>query len=109
MLIFPNVIEDYEELEMLIDRSNLLAESFEYISGAVPSSLQAGLYMEFKDENATGPGVLREWVSLVCQAIFDPENGLYVACPLNRRRFYPSAGKFAFSCCILLNFFPMNA
>ncbi|CAO2823592.1 unnamed protein product [Amaranthus hypochondriacus] len=91
MLIFPDVNEDYEELEMIIDRSNLLAESFEYISGANPSSLQAGLYMEFKDENATGPGVLREWVSLVCQAIFDPENGLYVACPLNRRRFYPSA------------------
>ncbi|XP_074270165.1 E3 ubiquitin-protein ligase UPL5-like isoform X2 [Silene latifolia] len=91
MLMFPEVREDYEELhEMLIDRSQLLAESFEYISSAEPSSLHAGLFMEFKNEEATGPGVLREWFCMVCQAIFDPQNALFVACPLDRRRFYPN-------------------
>lgn len=91
MLLLPEIREDYEELhEMLIDRSNLLAESFEYISRATPSSLHAGLFMEFKNEEATGPGVLREWFFLVCQAIFDPQNALFVSCPLDRRRFFPS-------------------
>jgi E3 ubiquitin-protein ligase NEDD4 len=49
--------------------------------------------MEFKNEEATGPGVLREWFFLVTQAIFDPQNALFVACPSDRRRFYPNPGK----------------
>jgi len=94
MMMFPEVKEDYEELhEMLIDRSQLLAESFEYIARADAESLHAGLFMEFKNEEATGPGVLREWFFLVCQAIFNPQNALFVACPNDRRRFYPSPGK----------------
>ncbi|KAJ7946380.1 E3 ubiquitin-protein ligase UPL5 [Quillaja saponaria] len=91
MMMFPEVKEDYEELhEMLIDRSQLLAESFEYIAHAEPESLLGGLFMEFKNEEATGPGVLREWFFLVCQAIFNPENALFVACPNDRRRFFPN-------------------
>ncbi|KAF7803833.1 E3 ubiquitin-protein ligase UPL5 isoform X1 [Senna tora] len=91
MMMFPEVKEDYEELhEMLIDRSQLLAESFEYIARAEPESLHAGLFMEFKNEEATGPGVLREWFFLVCQAIFNPQNALFVACPTDRRRFLPN-------------------
>ncbi|KAL5583284.1 hypothetical protein UlMin_015726 [Ulmus minor] len=91
MMMFPEVKEDYEELhEMLIDRSQLLAESFEYIAQAEPTSLQAGLFMEFKNEEATGPGVLREWFFLVCKAIFDPQNALFVAGPNDRRRFFPN-------------------
>ena len=94
MMMFPEAKEDYEELhEMLIDRSQLLAESFEYIQRAEPEALHAGLFMEFKNEEATGPGVLREWFFLVCQAIFNPENALFVACPNDRRRFYPNPGK----------------
>ncbi|KAM6585610.1 hypothetical protein CsatB_012612 [Cannabis sativa] len=91
MMMFPEVKEDYEELhEMLIDRSQLLAESFEYILKTEPQSLHGGLFMEFKNEEATGPGVLREWFFLVCQAIFNPENALFVACPNDCRRFYPN-------------------
>ncbi|CAB4275653.1 unnamed protein product [Prunus armeniaca] len=91
MMMFPDVKEDYEELhEMLIDRSQLLAESFEYIGRAEPESLHGGLFMEFKNEEATGPGVLREWFFLVCQAIFNPQNALFVACPHDHRRFYPN-------------------
>ncbi|XVE51003.1 hypothetical protein DITRI_Ditri02bG0003300 [Diplodiscus trichospermus] len=91
MMMFPELKEDYEELhEMLIDRSQLLVESFEYISHAKPESLHAGLFMEFKNEEATGPGVLREWFFLVCQAIFNPENALFVPCSNDRRRFFPN-------------------
>ncbi|XP_022716206.1 E3 ubiquitin-protein ligase UPL5-like isoform X2 [Durio zibethinus] len=91
MMMFPEVKEDYDELhEMLIDRSQLLAESFEYIARADPESLHAGLFMEFKNEEATGPGVLREWFFLVCQAIFNPENALFVPCSNDRRRFFPN-------------------
>ncbi|XWS15484.1 hypothetical protein CRYUN_Cryun34aG0004500 [Craigia yunnanensis] len=91
MMMFPEVKEDYEELhEMLIDRSQLLAESFEYIARADPESLHSGLFMKFKNEEATGPGVLREWFFLVCQAIFNPENALFVPCPNDRRRFFPN-------------------
>ncbi|XP_023517605.1 E3 ubiquitin-protein ligase UPL5-like isoform X1 [Cucurbita pepo subsp. pepo] len=91
MLMFPEPTEDYEELqEMLIDRSQLLEESFEYISNASVEALRHGLFMEFKNEEATGPGVLREWFFLVSKAIFNPQNALFVACPNDRRRFFPN-------------------
>jgi E3 ubiquitin-protein ligase NEDD4 len=94
MMMFPEVKEDYEELhEMLIDRSQLLAESFEYIVHANSDALHGGLFLEFKNEEATGPGVLREWFFLVTQALFDPQNALFVPCPSDRRRFYPNPGK----------------
>lgn len=93
MMMLPEVKDEYGELhEMLIDRSHLLAESFEYIARADADSLRAGLFMEFKNEEATGPGVLREWFFLVCQAIFNPQNALFVACPNDRRRFFPNPG-----------------
>nr|XP_027085814.1 E3 ubiquitin-protein ligase UPL5-like isoform X1 [Coffea arabica] len=91
MMLLPEVKDDYEELhEMLIDRSQLLSESFEYIANAASDSLRAGLFMEFKNEEATGPGVLREWFFLVCQEIFNPQNALFKACPKDRRRFFPN-------------------
>ncbi|TKY72231.1 E3 ubiquitin-protein ligase UPL5 [Spatholobus suberectus] len=91
MMLFPAVREDYDLFhEMLIDRSQLLAESFEYIGKAKPESLRSGLFMEFKNEEATGPGVLREWFVLVCRAIFNPQNALFLACPNDCRRFYPN-------------------
>ncbi|KAI3861239.1 hypothetical protein MKX03_016661 [Papaver bracteatum] len=69
----------------------LLAESFEYISKADVKDLRYGrLFMEFKNEVATGPGVLREWFCAVCQAICNPQNALYQACPDDKRRFFPN-------------------
>ncbi|WOH14923.1 hypothetical protein DCAR_0934453 [Daucus carota subsp. sativus] len=76
---------------MLIDRSRLLEDSFEYIAHSEAETLRASLDLQFKDEEATGPGVLREWFVLVCQAIFDPRNALFVACPNDRRRFFPNS------------------
>ncbi|KAL6567544.1 hypothetical protein OROGR_001212 [Orobanche gracilis] len=91
MMFLTEVKADFHELhEMLIDRSNLLAESFEYIINADLESLRAGLFIEFKNEEATGPGVRREWFFCVCQAIFNPQNPLFVACPNDCRRFSPN-------------------
>ncbi|KAI4295165.1 hypothetical protein MLD38_040600 [Melastoma candidum] len=91
MMLFPETKEDFEEQhEMLIDRSHILSESFEYISQAESNSLHSGMFMEFKNEEATGPGVLREWFVLVFQAIFNEENALFLSCPNDQRRFYPN-------------------
>ncbi|CAH8297029.1 unnamed protein product [Eruca vesicaria subsp. sativa] len=91
MMLFPDGKEDYEEMhEMLIDRSNLLAESFEYISKASPGGLHGGLFMEFKNEEATGPGVLREWFYLVCQELFSPKGSLFLRSADDCRRFSPN-------------------
>jgi len=91
LMMLPEVKDEYDELhEMLIDRSQLLTESFEYIRHADPETLRSGLFMEFKNEEATGPGVLREWFFLVCQEIFNPRNALFAACPNDRRRFFPN-------------------
>lgn len=88
-MMFPDGKDDYVELhEMLIDRSHLLDESFNYIAQAKHSDLHGGLFMEFKHEDATGPGVLREWFCLVCQALFSPKQVLFSPCPEDKRRFY---------------------
>lgn len=95
LMMFPDGKDDYDELhEMLIDRSQLLAESFEYIGQADASALHGRLFMEFKNEVATGPGVLREWFCLVCQAIFSPQNVLFLSCANDRRRVFPNPGTF---------------
>ncbi|XP_015160282.1 E3 ubiquitin-protein ligase UPL5-like [Solanum tuberosum] len=49
-----------EFYEMLICRSRFFEESFEYIGHASPRSLRGQLFMQFENEEATGPGVLRE-------------------------------------------------
>ncbi|GJM98441.1 hypothetical protein PR202_ga15455 [Eleusine coracana subsp. coracana] len=88
-MMLPEGKDDFGELhEMLIDRSHLLDESFEYITQAKQNELRGGLFMEFKNEEATGPGVLREWFCLVCQALFSPKQVLFSPCPEDKRRFY---------------------
>ncbi|KAI3971659.1 hypothetical protein MKW92_021852 [Papaver armeniacum] len=91
MMLLPEVKGNGHLFEMLINREQLLAESFEYISKANVKDLRYGrLFMEFKNEVATGPGVLREWFCAVCQAICNPQNALYLACPDDKRRFFPN-------------------
>jgi hypothetical protein len=94
-MMLPGGKDDFGELhEMLIDRSHLLDESFEYITQAKQSELHGGIFMEFKNEEATGPGVLREWFCLVCQALFSPKQVLFSPCPEDKRRFYLNESKF---------------
>ncbi|KAI3995496.1 hypothetical protein MKX01_007298 [Papaver californicum] len=92
MMVLPELkYEDGDLFEMLIDREQLLAESFEYISTADVKHLLGGrLFMEFKSEEATGPDVLREWFCSVCQAICNPQNALFLVCPDDNRRFFPN-------------------
>ncbi|CAL9104533.1 unnamed protein product [Musa textilis] len=94
LMMLPEAKEEDELHEMLIDRSQLLPESFEYIGQVDATELHGGLFMEFKDEEATGPGVLREWFCLLCQAIFNPDNPLFLPCPHDHRRFFPNPGEF---------------
>lgn len=82
-------------LDMLIDRSRLLADSFEYIAHATPEELHSELWVEFRDEQATGPGVRREWFCKVFQALFNPSQVLFSACPSDRRRFFVNPSEFA--------------
>ncbi|XP_055826818.1 E3 ubiquitin-protein ligase UPL5-like [Solanum dulcamara] len=82
--------EEDESYEMLIDRSRLLEESFQYIVDVDPELLRGDLLMEFEHEEATGPGVLREWFFLVCRELFNPQMALFMACPNDRRRFLPN-------------------
>ncbi|KAI3735148.1 hypothetical protein L6452_14636 [Arctium lappa] len=89
MLLFP--MDEYDDIhEMFIDRSRLLTESFEYVANEEPERLRGELIMEFKDEEATGQGVLREWFFLLSQEIFNPKTGLFVACPNDPRRSFPN-------------------
>nr|CAB3481367.1 unnamed protein product [Digitaria exilis] len=74
--------------EMLIDRAWLLPDSFGYIAHATPRDLRGAMSVAFKHEQANGPGVLREWFCLVCQALFNPRLVLFSACPYDRRRFF---------------------
>lgn len=100
---FQYLMEDLEDvpaadLEMLVDRSELLADSCGFIIQADPGSLQDGLSIQFKNEIATGPGVLREWLDLVCKGIFDPGNALFTTNPNNHRSFYINPGKGLLHC-----------
>ncbi|KAH0705184.1 hypothetical protein KY289_010260 [Solanum tuberosum] len=78
---FGNKEKSYE---MLIDRSVLLDVSFEYIVDQDPALLRGDLLIQFKHEEAAGPGVLREWFFLVFREMFNPHKALFVACPNDR-------------------------
>ncbi|CAM8994499.1 unnamed protein product [Rhodiola kirilowii] len=90
MLCFNDVSNDQEVYEMLIDRSNLFAESFRYLTRADFGSLYSGksISIQFTNEEAIGPGVRREWLFLVCKEIFTTQNALFITNPNDRRRFY---------------------
>ncbi|RZC77819.1 hypothetical protein C5167_002567 [Papaver somniferum] len=74
MKMFPGVKLDFEKQhKMLIDRSQILTESFKPLSLATSKSLRCGLSVEFRNEEAVGYGVLREWFFVICQELFDPK------------------------------------
>ncbi|CAO2207196.1 unnamed protein product [Urochloa humidicola] len=91
MAMLPEIARGVDEpppYELLVDRARLLPDSFGYVAHATPLELRAALSVAFKHEQATGPGVLREWFCLVCQALFNPRLVLFSACPYDRRRFF---------------------
>ncbi|KAI5059307.1 hypothetical protein GOP47_0025626 [Adiantum capillus-veneris] len=92
MAMLPEPQDDHEERqEIAVTRSSLLSESFEMLAYADPDALQGGISLEFISEEATGPGVLREWFFLVCREIFNPQNALFKSCLTDGRRVFPNA------------------
>ncbi|XP_058007189.1 uncharacterized protein LOC131182265 [Hevea brasiliensis] len=54
-------------------------------------NLSKNLYMQFKNQQVTDPGVLQHWLCKLCGAIFNPQkNPLFLACPNDPNRFYPN-------------------
>ncbi|KAI3932177.1 hypothetical protein MKW92_038434, partial [Papaver armeniacum] len=91
MKMFPDVKLDFEnQHKMLIDRSQILTESFEQLSLGTSNSLRCGLSVEFRNEEVVGYGVLREWFFIICQELFDPKGSLFLACPSDPRSFFPN-------------------
>ncbi|XP_024543665.1 E3 ubiquitin-protein ligase UPL5 isoform X1 [Selaginella moellendorffii] len=91
MAMLPEPQDDHEERqEIVIQRSQLLTESLEQLVYVEAENIQGGLSVEFSSEEATGPGVLREWFFMVCKEIFNPQFALFLPCPNDRRRFYPN-------------------
>jgi E3 ubiquitin-protein ligase NEDD4 len=91
MAMLPEPQDDHDERqEIVVKRAQLLTESFERLAYVEPDVLQGGISVEFAAEEATGPGVLREWFSMICREIFNPQNALFLACPNDRRRFFPN-------------------
>ncbi|KAI3952605.1 hypothetical protein MKW92_035032 [Papaver armeniacum] len=83
MKMFPEVKLDFEKQhKMLIDRSQILTESFKHLSLGTSMSVRRGLSVEFRNEEAVGYGVLREWFFIICQELFDPKGSLFLACPM---------------------------
>lgn len=89
--MLPEPRDDFEERhDIFIHRDHLLPESFHAFESVKADALQGGLSVEFATEEATGPGVLREWFYLICREIFNPENALFLSCPNDPRRFFPN-------------------
>ncbi|PNT68379.1 hypothetical protein BRADI_3g39795v3 [Brachypodium distachyon] len=95
MLPMPLSGSDSEHLpqpfELLVDRTRLLENSFVCVSRASRHELlNCKLTVRFLHEEASHSqaGVTREWLVLVCRALFDPQLTLFCPCPHNRRRFF---------------------
>ncbi|KAH0661686.1 hypothetical protein KY284_026617 [Solanum tuberosum] len=89
MMMLPEVEDNkQDQYYMLINRSKLLVDSFEYI--AKLANMPGSFFVEFKEEQAIRPGVLRAWFLLASQEIFNPNNTLLVACPDDNRSFFPN-------------------
>ncbi|XP_073393758.1 E3 ubiquitin-protein ligase UPL5 isoform X2 [Physcomitrium patens] len=92
MAMLPEPQDDHDERqEVVVKRATLLTESFEQLAYVEPEVLQGGISVEFASEEATGPGVLREWFCMICREIFNPQNALFLPCPNDRRRFFPNS------------------
>ncbi|KAJ9174800.1 hypothetical protein P3X46_013405 [Hevea brasiliensis] len=52
--------------------------------------LDEDLYESLKDNNITSPKKLQDWLYKLCQAIFKPQNLLFLACSNDPMKFYPN-------------------
>lgn len=85
--------------EIEVDRSNLFQSAYEQFmlnnawtleaEGDAPR-LSGGLSARFRGEDGYGPGVTREFLLKALVETFDPQRGLFVACPEHPDLFYPA-------------------
>ncbi|KAI3957240.1 hypothetical protein MKW98_012115 [Papaver atlanticum] len=73
--------------------------SKDLLSLGTSKSLRCGLSVEFRNEEAVGYGVLREWFFIICQELFDPKASLFLACPSDPRRFFPNPDPVMYKSC----------
>ncbi|XP_021617773.1 E3 ubiquitin-protein ligase UPL5 isoform X2 [Manihot esculenta] len=52
--------------------------------------LDEELFQAFKDKNLTSPKELQDWLYKLCQAIFKPQNLLFLSSPNDPTKFYPN-------------------
>uniref|UniRef100_A0A7N0UC86 HECT-type E3 ubiquitin transferase n=1 Tax=Kalanchoe fedtschenkoi TaxID=63787 RepID=A0A7N0UC86_KALFE len=88
MMMFPHLSDEDEFPTGLIRRSNLLDDSFGHIAQTHAEHIRDGVSIKFRNEEATGPGVLREWFILVSKELFNPHNALFMANTNDHRRLY---------------------
>jgi hypothetical protein len=90
---FPEPEEGAERFEMMAMRGpRFLMDTLAMLDedSTDLSKLQHGLGVVFHGEEAEGPGVLREWFTLVARELFSEEKGLFLAAPEDKRRVLPN-------------------
>ncbi|GAQ89414.1 E3 ubiquitin-protein ligase [Klebsormidium nitens] len=66
----------------------LLSDALEQLADVPKERLAGGLTVHFEEEDGAGPGLLREFFTLVSRALFDPAAALFAPSPRDRRRFH---------------------
>ena len=87
---FPSVNKDSEHLEpdQNSETEKLLDELINW-----SKNVDLSLFLEFKNEKVMDRRVLEKWLLKLCQAIFNPQNPLFLACPNDPTSFFPNPGK----------------
>ncbi|XP_024005267.1 E3 ubiquitin-protein ligase UPL5 isoform X2 [Eutrema salsugineum] len=89
-MLFPLGLGEVDEIEINVHRKDLLEESVRQIMDASLSLFHGGISVQFKDEESQGYGVLREWLFLVCNQVFDSDKKLFLTSTDDIRRFSPN-------------------
>ncbi|GLC44848.1 hypothetical protein PLESTB_001207700 [Pleodorina starrii] len=71
--------DDYDAPLIVVDRSDLLGTSMAALTDQA-NLHHEGICVSFEDEMAYGDGVLREWLTEISAALFDPNAGLFRLC-----------------------------
>lgn len=108
--MIPKANEDLQRsLQIVIDKYINMEASFIHVEGH--QLLPNDLFLQLRVQEGSGAGLnnyrtcyLKEkWFPSIFQAIFNPENALFVACPNDPTRLYPNPGKLSteYNACFL--------
>ncbi|KAK9816705.1 hypothetical protein WJX72_003981 [[Myrmecia] bisecta] len=78
---------------VIVSRDNLLEASMAQLTSAMLHAvhLRMGVRIKFEGEEGEGQGVLKEWLCLLAQRVFDPMTGLFTRCPGNQTLHHPTS------------------